>query len=445
MNTKILNKLTLALLLIGFSSFVGCSKTKKEVKPSIGNVGGRSEAPNDSTFLVSSLPTAESERVRLDQGWRPSDFVPTGWYAKANSKIVINLEQTTGSSRPTLLIGTYNKEGSSGVVQSVELSPGNNNITATKSGLLFIRYVGNEGQNKSTVKIVSGVVPAPFYKAGVTTKEEWRRMLNVFTQSPDAVLYGGKIIIVVNRKAAIDAVANDQELLLSNANRIWTYENEISGLDNSSPTHKPNVHNHLMTDHALSSPYMAAFHHGTFYNASSAIQVLVNPNQLNGWGPWHEIGHHHQQRSYLWTGLTEVTVNIYSMYVERKMGVTPSRLQTGGHWANVAAYLNLNDSEKDYDANSDLFIKLAMFIQLSKAYGDEFYIKLHRMTREARPSNPNDLAKKRYFMLKACQISGHDLTNFFKDWGMTGVSTVYPEIAALKLPQPTVNPSQLRE
>ena len=48
-------------------------------------------------------------------------------------------------------------------------------------------------------------------------------------------------------------------------------------------------------------------------------------------------------------------------------------------------------------------------------------------------------------MLKACEISGHDLTQFFKDWGMVGVESVYSEINALHLPLPSVNPSTLEE
>ncbi len=38
--------------------------------------------------------------------------------------------------------------------------------------------------------------------------------------------------------------------------------------------------------------------------------------EKDGWGPWHEAGHQRQQ-TWKWSGLTEVTVNIYSMAVQR--------------------------------------------------------------------------------------------------------------------------------
>ena len=402
--------------------------------------------PLDSSFAVVSLPSAESERVRLDQQFKAADFIPTGWFAQEGKDIVVNLKRTAGLNYPTLIIGTYNQHGlGDSYVQNVYLTPGNNTIKVQKSGLIYIRYEGVEGQHKATVKFLSGIVPAAFYVAGKTTKEQWRGMLNTYTGSTEAVLFGGKVIIVVNRRLALDNVSQDQELLLKNANAIWNYEDEISGLDNSSEIHKPNVHNHLMTESSNNEYYMAAYQYGTFYNNTTAIQVLVKPDEMNTWGPWHELGHHHQQRSYLWNNMTEVSVNIYSLYVEKKAGAN-NRFKDEGTWKKIKSYLNQSPSLKNYDKTDlDLFVKLGLFMQLYLAYGDDFFIKLHRDTREQIPNTATDLSKKRYFMLKACEISGHDLTQFFKDWGMVGVESVYSEINALHLPLPSVNPSTLGE
>ena len=81
-----------------------------------------------------------------------------------------------------------------------------------------------------------------------------------------------------------------------------------------------------------------------------------------------------------------------------------------------------------------------MFHQLWLAYGDNFFQQLHKLTREEKPVFKDDAARMRYFMLKACQISGHDLTAFFKKWGLQADS-VYAEIAALHLSPPTTDPS----
>lgn len=402
--------------------------------------------PLDSAFQVKSITSAETERIRLNQNFSSSDFIPTGWFAEEGSDLIVNLRRLKGDYYPVLIIGTYNRTANPDAdVKTYTLTPGNNSIKVEKSGLIYIRYNGELNNNESIVKFVSGVKPAPFYRAGKTSKEEWKGMLNTYTSSPDAVLFGGKIIIVVNRRTALDNIAEDQELLLKTANNIWEWEEDFAGLDNSSALHTRNLHNHLMTESNNPEYYMAAFHYGTFYNASSAAHMLVKPKDINSWGPWHEIGHHHQQASYLWTDLMEVTVNLYSLYVQEKLGREPE-LKTRGTWPSVVSYLALPTASKNFDGIEDPFIKLAMFRQLWLAFGSDFYTQLHKVTREKKLANSaTDLQKKEFFMLRACEISGRNLTNFFQKWGMTGVSTIYPKITALGLPIPSSDLTKLQD
>jgi hypothetical protein len=86
-----------------------------------------------------------------------------------------------------------------------------------------------------------------------------------------------------------------------------------------------------------------------------------------------------------------------------------------------------------------------MFRQLSLAFGDDFYRNLHKAARKDKISLSGDQEKMRYFMLKACSVSGKNLSNFFKQWGLPVPQSVYDEITALNLPAPVVDPSTLRE
>jgi hypothetical protein len=79
------------------------------------------------------------------------------------------------------------------------------------------------------------------------------------------------------------------------------------------------------------------------------------------------------------------------------------------------------------------------------AFGDDFYKQLHKQTRTERPNLSTTEQKMRYFMLKSCTISGKNLTVFFKRWGFSVNQSVYTEIAALNLPQPSVEPSSLTD
>jgi hypothetical protein len=66
------------------------------------------------------------------------------------------------------------------------------------------------------------------------------------------------------------------------------------------------------------------------------------------------------------------------------------------------------------------------------------------------PTLANDDARMRYFMLKACSISGKNLSTFFQKWGLnlsTSAATtqIYADMAALGLPAPSTDPSTLQD
>lgn len=408
--------------------------------PGLSNTDKITPYPVDSSYTVSSLPNGESERIRLNQNFTPSDFTPTGWYAEERSTIVVNLKRIKGDYYPSLIVGTYNKDIDKSSVKTYYLAPGKNIIEIDRAGLIFIRYPGLKNENQAIINFVSGVIPAPFYQAGKTSKEQWKGMLTTYSDCPDAIMYGGKIMIVTNRRAALDNAHENQEDMLSIANKIWNLQEEYSGLDGSSPLHTPNIHNHLMTETNNLDLYMFASTYGTAYNANTALQVLLNPRDLNTWGPWHELGHHHQQSSYLWEGLMEVTVNLYSLYIDKKMNANSNRI----NWSNVKAYMAQAQSLRNFDAIEDLFTKLAMYEQLTMTFGDDMFIKLHKLTRETPlATGATDANKKGYFALQASKASGKDLTLFFRAWGITIPATYSTQITALKLPVPTSDISKL--
>ena len=442
-------------LCVGILCATSCTKSEAPVVEETPKVEEPSkpsepEAPKQDTvrFVSYSRPDAAQETARMLQSYPAADFVPTGLYLPPMTEMIVKVNRIAGDYMPQLLVGTYLRGPAynSSIVKSTLLKQGENRIMSEHGGLIYVRHTGVKNAHQAELQFVKGHKQAPFYQKGKTSKEDWKKMLEEYRYSPDAVLFGEKAILVVSRSKALLYAAYNQDELLNVAEQIQRYEEEISGMDSSSPVHEPKSCNFLMVESDDPNYYMAAWNNGTFYNStnSSAYMILFDPAKMNSWGPWHELGHHHQQSAYKWNGLGEVTVNIYSLYVEKKMGQTPSRLKKDGTWPKIRTYLNQTGT-KNYDEIEDLFTKLGMFHQLTMAYGDDFYKKLHKEAREEKPTNSTDVAKKRYFMLKACTISGHDLSQFFKDWGMVGVDAVYNEIAVLGLPKPAVNPSTLEE
>src|SRR5699024_1825233 len=98
----------------------------------------------------------------------------------------------------------------------------------------------------------------------------------------------------------------------------------------------------------------------------------------NGWGPWHELGHVHQQKAWTPKVFVEVTVNIFSMTVQNHYGGT-SRLKEENVYDKVSEYFK--QEEKDFES-LEFFEQLLMVWQLRLAYGEQFYPHLFKYVRE---------------------------------------------------------------
>lgn len=142
--------------------------------------------------------------------------------------------------------------------------------------------------------------------------------------------------------------------------------------------------------------------------------------------------------------MTETTVNVYSLAVERGFGLPVSRITANNSWPKLDTYFNKPIVDRNYNLG-DNDLKLIMFHQLWLAFGDNLYITLSRNTRENRPNVSTDADKMRYFMLSTCQITQKDLSDFFRKWGFKVAESVYTEIASLNLPAPSQDITLLRD
>ena len=434
----------------------------KFLKPAQGNSSGWSDYQKNKqseqwgtgqtlTLQFNELASAAYESNRLLNTPTP-DFQVTGLYAPPGAVLTVNVSGTAAANNQLrLLVGTFSRYNNGGRDPTpYTLKAGNNVfVVGNFGGLVYIQYTVNGKPDPNnlhplTIDFQQGFLKTPHYVLGKTNKADWKKQLSTYTSTPDVVMESKRAFMVFSRENALAWQDNDQELVLNTADQILDAEDSISGLDGSSETHRRNTNQFLMTQ--AEDGWMYATNFRTAFSAGAAKYAFTPlitgrlPNSGDAWGIWHELGHLHQQ-PWTWSGLGEVTVNIYSMAAERSLQVTPDRLTQNDVKTKAMAYLAAADANKNFNADSvDVWIRLCMFHQLWLAYGDSFYQQLHKLTREEKPVFKDDAARMRYFMLKACQISGHDLTAFFKKWGLQADS-VYAEIAALHLSPPPTDPS----
>ncbi|HDR4483811.1 TPA: wall-associated protein [Bacillus cereus] len=399
------------------------------------NKGGSLEEVQENKFeqRVFQLPgkgNVEEERERLKQKWNLSANEPTGIYANPNEEITIEIQ---GKDSIKAFIGTrsYDVEG----FKEFDLKTGKNVIKSSNGGILYFYNLNDSGE--VTAKVEKGGSHFPLFILGKHTKKDWDEMLEKY-KNPYAVELKGERSLVT---ASYDAVKNhmgdtDPVELMKLHDKIIRMENAVAGLSEDgigvakSPSHYVQFVEKRIRE---KGDYMFAKDYHTGY-VPDAMDKVLNTEKLtkSGWGPWHEVGHLHQQAPWQWDGIGEVTVNIYALSVQRALG-NKSRLEDEKRYEKAFSYL---DNPKAQESMEE-FEKLVMFWQLDLAYGDQFYPRLHQMYRMLNQTEmpKSNEEKKQTFIYMTSKVAGQNLIPFFDKWGLIANDATREKIEKLNLPK----------
>ncbi|WP_195574399.1 M60 family metallopeptidase [Paenibacillus sp. 1001270B_150601_E10] len=386
------------------------------------------------TITLEQFGNPDTEAALLHRTFPSGKYQATGIYVKPNETITLNLAISDATKLPRVAI--INPQGYSGNYayqgDHKTLQPGTNTFSSSSGGLVFL-YTTYILPTSPTVTIQGGE-NIPYFVLGQHTKTDWTNMLSQYPNAPWVQLQSDHALITVSTASAKRYVT-DPVALMQKHDQAITIEENVSGTsDTETAPHQAPKYRHHMVEYFASDYYMYAWYYYTAYHTDAINAILdLNAFSTNGWGPWHEIGHQHQMDSWTWDGMGEVTVNIYSMNVQKAFGL-PSRLEQDGIYEKAFAYLN--QSTRDYHQINDLFVKLTMLWQLQLAYGDQFYPALHRAYREL-PSNQiptTSAAKVQTFIYMTSKIAGQDLTPFFSKWGLPATQDTKNKINQLQVP-----------
>ncbi|HFK1545943.1 putative mucin/carbohydrate-binding domain-containing protein [Bacillus albus] len=376
------------------------------------------------------LPKGDVEGMRELHQRRMSfsPYEPTGVYVKPGEEVVIQVE---GTQQIKAYIGTYSYEKEE--PKQFNLNPGENKISSPNGGLLYFYNYHNTGEVVAKVK--KGGTPNPLFILGKHTTEDWKRMLKE-SPNPYAIeMKGENSLLTMHPETVAEHLKQeDPAALLKKHDEIINIEHKISGLskDGVGVANQGKHSIHFVEDWYTDN-YMYATYYRTAYSKGN-LESVLNLEELtnDGWGPWHEVGHQHQQKTWLWDGLGEVTVNIYSLAVQTTFGHKP-RLEQEGRYEAAFAYLGKPDAQE----KMNVFEKLVMFWQLHLAYGDQFYPKLHQMYRLLHDTElpKSDEEKKQMFIYMTSKVAGQNLIPFFDKWGLFVNDATREKIEKLNLPK----------
>ncbi|GAA1361311.1 M60 family metallopeptidase [Streptomyces beijiangensis] len=404
-----------------------------------------------STVTVTARPSGESERLRLAQALRGSEFTATGLYVPPGTALQLNILPYDGLV-PTLWIGLWDYYGEIKEPRSYALKAGANSVTDPNGGPVYLTLEG-DGQ-RAGVTFRSGAVPMPVFTLGSTSEASYQQQLDSLTAVPYVELHAPHTIMTLTREGALIYRDQDHAALLGLVETIVDSHARISGLDGSKPVHRRKAGVYHFTEVSKVPAGVGAYAtHGYngFPRAYLDRATTVEGLRTRGWGLYHELGHLHQQFAYKPGGLTEVTVNIYSLAAQRTLGQTSNLLTTKdatGLNPFQSSAPKLGTAGLAYETSFGAYEKLVPLRQLELAYGDDFWPRLHRLVREENPQSAYTENAKRYRALATCssRVAGYDLTSFFADrWAFPIDATGRAELTALALPQPPVDPSTLSD
>ncbi len=421
------------------SSLIFTDQTCSELRPGV-DLDDIKEIPNklyrDIALYLFNGQYPSEFRIQTYKAWpHPDNWArenktstlslldnPTGIGVSQGEDLIVFVGDTRGYSL-SLKVQDLDKPEGDGYNNAsfYPLSPGVNKLKPRNKGLGYIFYHTPDYQAAPTVKIhfATGEVNG-YFDSQKHNSSDWNRLLNGAVNKHFDVL--GKYAHLTFETEALKTHArNSGTQLIDRYDDLVRLEQEFMGL---MKYNRPTVNRAYF--HVMYTSYMYATSYRTAYNASTQSTIL-NPETLkkSPWGPSHEMGHTFQTRpGFLWHGMTEVTNNVHSLYVQTQWD-NPSRIESEdmGRYNNryEKAFHNSFVNNTPHPGEGDVFCKLVSLWQLQLYFANakgftDIYKDLYERIRTS-PNKPTPGEQQLDFVRAICDITKTDLTRFFTRWG----------------------------
>lgn len=309
------------------------------------------------------------------------------------------------------------------------LNEGANKIVSDRKGLLYVMYhTGNAKAKPVKIHIATGQVNG-YYNVAKHKPEDWIRLLDKAQDKYFDLL--GHYAHLTFPVSSFRSYCKDGNRLIQVYDSISWLEQKFTGLYKYERSNTNRMYFHV--DHDMPDGWGA---YATTYRTaypSSSLRELCDAEKLRStdiWGPAHEVGHLNQLHpGFCWGGMGEVSNNVYAMYVQSAFG---NRSRLAEEKLGIEDSIYRNRYEKGFteilaahalhSTHKDVFCKLIPFWQLELYYAQvkgqtDFYADVHEQLRRY-PNPTSDSEAILAFIRICCDVSGEDLTDFFKSWGL---------------------------
>ena len=392
-------------------------------------------------------PLGELNNELHNSYWYNNHENPTGITFDEDENIIV-MAEGIGSQSVALQVRNFGPEVFAS--SSYPLQNGINVIKVTNRGNGYINYYTSDW--KAAPKVTLHFLNAkeqgyfsPKYKGHTNT--DWKRLLA--NAKGDCLDMHGEFCDAVFPVSSFKAnCPNDGEWLMATYDSIISVEREIMGIFK----YKHEVPNRQC---AITVATSGGLYHASNDGFCVPVNALRDPtsnvSHFDFWGAAHEFGHQNQTQGLRWIGLTEVTNNIMSAYVQHKLQANGyHRLEnesSGFRYYDYFEYNIMKGGQFIPHANGDVFCTLVPFWQLlvyTRIAGiqPDAYPELYETLRKQTAlSSMNDGQHQVNFMKQWCHITKTNFLPFFKQVGM--FKTVNESISDYSTRQLTITQAML--
>ena len=371
---------------------------------------------------------------------------PTGITFDENESVIVMVE---GIGEQPVALQVRNFGPTVFASSTYALQNGINVIKVSNKGNGYINYYTTSWKTAPKVKMhflnakEQGYF-SPKYKGH--TNDDWKRLLA--NAKGDCLDMHGEFTDCVFPVSSFKAnCPNDGEWLMAIYDSIISVERDIMGIYKYK-------HEFPNRQCAITVATSGGLYHASNDGFCVPVNALRDPTSrthYDVWGAAHEYGHQNQTQGLRWIGLTEVTNNIMSAYVEHKLRTDGyHRLENesnGFRYYDFFEYNVMKGGQFVPHAHNDVFCTLVPFWQLliyTRIAGiqPDAYPELYETLRnQSALSSMSDGQHQVNFMKQWCHITKTNFLPYFKQVGM--FKTVDESISDYSTRQLTITQAML--
>jgi hypothetical protein len=280
-------------------------------------------------------------------------------------------------------------------------------------GLVYIVVPQNFDKGEITVQI-NGCIEAPLFVFGKTKIDDWKKTIRN-APAPWGELASNRVILSLPSRHLRDL--DDPDAVLEFWNKVLDNDAELCGR----PTERDRPER-IVCDRQISAGYMHSGYPVMTHMDVEKEFINLHNNPEKGWGFYHEFGHNHQSDDWTFDGTGEVTVNLFTLYNLKQLGIK----RESAH-PEQKSEQRTKKRDKYFAAGSpfdqwksDPFLALIMYSDIIDEFGWEPFKAVFREYRELKNEErpKNDDEKRDQWMVRLSRQLGKNLGPYFDRWGV---------------------------